>query len=54
MARGSTATAAAKAEESTQSKARSRPSITYEIIVPDLKPPGSYVVFSMLLEYGLI
>ena len=53
MVRGNTAAAAAKAEESTPSKARSRPSITYEIVVPDLKPPGSYVKFLSALEHDL-
>ena len=33
-----------KTEESTPSKARSKPFITYELVVPDLKPLGSYVV----------
>lgn len=53
MARTSTATAS-KVEESTPSKARSKPTITYEIVVPDLKPLGSYVFDWMLSGYSLI
>ncbi|KAL9133731.1 MAG: hypothetical protein Q9175_005086 [Cornicularia normoerica] len=34
-----------KIGESTTSDARSKPSIAYELIVPELKPLGSYVVF---------
>lgn len=34
-----------KSEDSTLSKARSKPSVAYELVVPDLKPLGSYVVF---------
>lgn len=37
-----------KADDSTPSKARSKPSITYELVVPDLKPLGSLLTIKMV------
>lgn len=39
---------APKAEDSTPSKGRARPSPIYELAVPDLKPLGSYVIVPTL------